>query len=443
MARLAPDRMNAPPPSGIGAASRSAVPAMGLFIGVKIAMGVLLVSLSAHRLAATGFSDFTQLMLGFSLLNLLAAGGTQSGIVRGVARAGGDRGLAGRTIAAAMRLWLVLGGAIILAVLLFRTPLAQFLTGRAGTPWLLPVAALLAVVAAFGQIQCAVLTGLGQAHRSLIAQSVGLLAGSLGAAALLFVGQYRAAILAYAAGPVLTILVATFSLRPYRLAWVSAPSGWRDCRELLGFSGAFLITASVTPLTLFVLRDDYRSAFGIVALGYWLAANRISDVNTQLIGVYLAQIFLPKASAVRGPLAAVTTRALLAVATMMVGTFGLFCLAPHRLVRAFLSPAFEPAIPLILLYLVGDVLRCLHSTALNLSLAERRLARYAATEIGSAAIMLVVTLELIRRGYALAPGIGYGLGVALAGIASLLVAAAPRLSPSSPARAAPSPAHRS
>ncbi len=433
--------MNAPSSSGAGTALRSAVPAMGLFLGTKIVVGVLLVSLSAHRLSAGGFSEFTQLMLGFSLLNLLAAGGTQNGIVRGVARARGDHASAGRTIAAALRLWLVLGGTSIAMVYLFRSPLDRFLVGRSEDCWLLPVAALLAVVAAFGQIQCAILTGLGQAHRSLAAQSAGLLAGGLGAAASLLGGHYRVAILAYAAGPALTILVATLALRAHRLAFVSGGSRWRDCQELLGFSASFLITASVTPLALFVLRDDYRAAFGTVALGYWLAANRISDVNTQLIGIYLSQLFLPRASATRGPLTAITVRALLTATAMMAGTLCLFCLAPHRLIRLFLSPAFEQAIPLIILYLIGDVLRCLHSTALNLSLAERRLARYAATEIGSAAIMLVVTLGLIGRGYSLAPGVGYGIGVALAGIASLLTAAL-SLIPPLPVSAAPSLAHR-
>lgn len=441
MADLAPDRMNAMAPSGRGRAWRGVAPAMGLFLATKITVGVLLVSLSAHRLAATGFLEFTQLMLGFSLLNLLAAGGTQSGIVRGVARAGGDHLQASRTVAAALRLWLVLGATSIVAVLLFRSPLERFLTGRSEDAWVLPVAALLAVVAAFGQIQCAVLTGLGQAHRSLAAQSAGLLAGGVGAAAALAGGDDRAAILAYAAGPVLTIFVATLLLRRVRFLFASTASRWRDCRELLGFSGAFLITASVTPLALFILRDDYRATFGTVALGYWLAANRISDVNTQLIGIYLSQVFLPKASAASGRLTATTVRALLAATAMMAGTLGIFCLAPHRLVRLFLSPAFEQAVPLIILYLVGDVLRSLHSTALNLSLAERRLARYVATEIGSAAIMLVVTLALIRRGYVLAPGIGYGLGVALAGIASLLTATRSLISPW-PAPVAPSLAHR-
>jgi hypothetical protein len=426
MAGIAPPGMK--PPAGSAAPSRHAIPAMGVYLAAKVAIGALLVSLSAHRLTATDFPDFTQLMLGFSLLNLLAAGGTQNGIVRGLARAGADRLLAARTVAAAIRLWCVFGATIILLVLVLRAPLSNFLIGRADHLWLLPVAATLAVSAAWGQIQCAILTGLGHAHRSLHAQSAGLVTGGIGAAAFLIGGDYRAAIVAYAAGPCLTALLTTLALRSYGFPLLPLRSDWRDCIDLLGFSGSFLLTASVTPLTLFVLREDYRVAFGTVALGYWLAANRISDINTQIIGVYLSQLFLPHASAARdgAARAAATRRAMLTSAAMMVGTLGLFCLAPHLLVRSFLSRTFEPAIPLIILYLIGDVLRCGHATALNLSLAERRLARYAATEIGGAAIMLIVTLVLIARGEPLAPGIGYGVGVTVAGAISLTVALAPR-----------------
>lgn len=408
--------------------ARHAIPAMGVYLASKVAIGALLVSLSAHRLSATDFPDFTQLMLGFSLLNLLAAGGTQNGIVRGLARAGTNRALAERIAAAAIRLWLVIGASIILLVLVLRAPLSHFLIGREDHLWLLPVAAALAVSAAWGQIQCAILTGLGHAHRSLHAQSAGLIAGGIGAAAALIVGDYRAAILWYASGPCLTLLMTSLALRTYRFPLLPLRADRRDCTELLGFSGAFLLTASVTPLTLFVLRDDYRVAFGTVALGYWLAANRISDINTQIIGVYLSQLFLPRASAAHdGPARAAATRqAILTAAAMMAGTSGIFCLAPHLLVRSFLSHSFEPAIPLIILYLIGDVLRCGHATALNLSLAERRLLRYAATEIGAAAVMLLVTLVLIGRGEALAPGIGYGVGVAVAGSVSLAIALIPR-----------------
>jgi hypothetical protein len=44
------------------------------------------------------------------------------------------------------------------------------------------------------------------------------------------------------------------------------------------------------PVIIFALRYLYRQTFGPRDLGYWLAANRISDVTTSLLGLFMTQV---------------------------------------------------------------------------------------------------------------------------------------------------------
>ena len=160
---------------------------------------------------------------------------------------------------------------------------------------------------------------------------------------------------------------------------------------------------------LFALRWTYRDHFGSVELGYWLAANRISDLSTQFLGLFLMQAFVPQFTAASDP----HDRRLLllrfgALGACLTGSALLiFVSAGRLLVPLFLSDAYLPAIPSIRLYMVGDFARLWVSLAMFVAFALGKPARYAWIEISTMALMAVVTVVLISTGEVLAPQIAY------------------------------------
>jgi O-antigen/teichoic acid export membrane protein len=235
-----------------------------------------------------------------------------------------------------------------------------------------------------------------------------------------------AAALLFSGGQSVTALIAGARIRDIlRQALGTRGSVRPETRRLLGFAGAFLLTASIMPLVLFELRAVYRGSLGLEALGFWLAANRISDVNTQLMGLYMVQVFLPGMASIRKRTAAWRlVRHTFVVATLgMVAGLAFVLLAPTSLVSLFLSAKFVPAIPLVIGYLIGDTLRASASLGSYTALSQGRLAIYVGFE-GAAAAMIAAILLLLLHGHVPnAPAIAYaGCYALMAPLAWLFIA---------------------
>ena len=86
---------------------------------------------------------------------------------------------------------------------------------------------------------------------------------------------------------------------------------------------------------------------GLEALGFWLAANRISDVNTQLLGLYMVQVFLPGMAGLKDKAGAwLLVRQTFLIGTLAMGAcLALFLAMPSLLIGLFLSAKFLPALP--------------------------------------------------------------------------------------------------
>ena len=159
------------------------------------------------------------------------------------------------------------------------------------------------------------------------------------------------------------------------------------------------------PGTLFGLRHVYRESFGTDLLGYWLAANRVSDVTSQILGLYMAQIFLPQVAReteLRST-GKLLRNTLLIGSTVMLGGWAIFMMGAPFFVTAFFSPAYLPAIPFIAGYLLGDGLRVAASMTMHWMLARRRLAAAIGIELGTATLMTGYVLIFISLGHAQAP----------------------------------------
>lgn len=379
-----------------------AMGAVGGFFALKVLVGMALVIQSARALSVAEFGVFSQLFLFLALLSTVSAGGVQSGLIRQVAAAGKDMVRERQSVAAAMTIWAAFSTIVLLVALLAARPLSELLVDGDRAVLAVPVIAAAALGAGGGQLLCAVLTGRGRPATSLTLQGLGLILGGAACWWRLAAGDALGAVIAYAVGPILTLLLAL----PFAWRWLPRDTAvFRrlspDLRLLLGFSGAFLLTATIMPATLFALRYAYRAKFGEDALGYWLAANRVSDVSSQLLGLYMGQIYLPaatralKAAAVRG----LARRTVLAGFAMMGCGLGVFVLFAPWLVRVFLSPSFLPAIPFIIGYLAGDTLRVVTSLSLHTALARSKLGLYVGTEAATAALIAIYVLTFIAAGF--------------------------------------------
>lgn len=379
-----------------------AMGAVGLFFGLKILVGMALIVQSARALSVAEFGVFSQLFLFLALLSTVSAGGVQSGLIRQIATAGGSLVCERRSVAAAMIIWAGFGSAALLLSVLAATPLSELLVGNDSGRAVVPVIAAAALGAGGGQLLCAVLTGRGRAATSLTLQGIGLAVGGAVCWWRLSEGDAQGAVLGYTVGPLVTLVTAFPLARrcvPHtRDAFRSVTA---ELRLLVSFSGAFLVTATAVPATLFALRYVYRLEFGEDALGYWLAANRVSDVTSQLLGLFMGQIYLPAAARQTRP----TAMRVLAWRTALIGLVvmgagaAIFTLFAPWLVTTFLSAAFLPAVPFIIGYLVGDTLRVVTSLTLHTALARGRLRFYVGIEIATAGCIAVWIVLLTTGGY--------------------------------------------
>lgn len=395
--------------------------AIGGFFLVKMVSGLAIITASANCLSVRDFADFTQFSLFLAYLTLVASGGVVNGVIRQVA-AHDDLEERRRVLHAAISIWGVASLLSMTAGLAFASPLSELLTGSPRFATLIVALTACSVVAGLGQLLCAVLTGMKRVFLSLLYQAAGLLA-SIGACLYgLYQNDVAVAVLGFAAGPMVTTLLASGSLA--RL--VFSKSRWlavmQEARVQLGFAGAFLITASIPPMILFALRYIYRDAFGVAPIAYWLLANRVSDINTQIVGLYLAQIFLPTLTGtalLKQP--RVVGHALALCVGVSISAFAIFAMVGEPLIRLVFHDQLVRSYRYILGYLFGDVLRAIVSVAMVCSLARGRPYTYALIEIISYALFAIMFAVLIMVGVVNAPFIAYPLAFAVTGVVAWTV----------------------
>lgn len=392
-----------------------AIPA---YFGIRIASALVLLKLSAQFLTVSGFADFTQFLTFASLLNMAVIGGAQNGLIRETAAATDAEvnDVHGAGLAVLASAIPILG----IPILVFSSQISRILTGSADYRQVVIALAVLSLAAGPGQVCWSVLSGRKRVGLSLGAQALGLIVGTGAAAWFIIDGNVAGAAVAFAAGPVIATLATIPLVRDLRLSWRPI---WAGLGHLFGYSAAIASTLGFTALTLFALRWLYRDQFGPTELGYWLAANRISDMSTQFMGLFMLQAFVPQ-------LAATADRTERARIILRYGAVGacltgiallVFVAAGRPLVHLLLSDAYQPAIPAIRLYMVGDCFRVWVSLAMFTAFSAGKPSRYAAIEISAMAAMAGLTLLLIRMGEVRAPQIAYAAAfgataVALGGV---------------------------
>ena len=392
-----------------------------IYFGIRITSAILLLKLSTLFLNVQGFADLTQFLAFSALLNMAVVGGAQNGLIRQAAAA--TEVELSDVHGAGLAVWAIAVPILGIPAILLSPQISQLLTGGDEFWKEIIGLTLLSLAAGPGQVCWSILSGRKLIAESLGAQLLGVIAGTAAAAFFIVRGSFTAAALGFAAGPLVGSLAALPFIVRLRLKWRPTRRG---LGPLLGYSMAITSTLGFTALVLFALRSVYRDQFGTTQLGYWLAANRISDMSTQFVGLFMLQAFVPQlaTAASRQERQRLITR-YGAIGAVLMGTALLvFVVASDPLVHLFLSAAYVPAIPGIRLYMTGDFLRVWASLAMFTAFASGKPARYAAIEMSTTALMAALTLILIASGEVFAPQIAYA---AAYGTTALIVGIGPLL----------------
>jgi O-antigen/teichoic acid export membrane protein len=388
-----------------GLARLASVPA---YFGFKIASAVLLLKVCASYLTVSGYGEFAQLVQVGTVLNLLAVGGAQNGLIRQSAAAGDEQQLAG-IHGAALMIWVAAALVLLVPLCLGSTMVSAVLVGNPDA-WLTVIAiTMLSLAAGPGQIWCSILSGRKRVATSLVAQASGLFVATATATVFIVLGKPHAAAIAFVAGPLLTLLVAGRSVARLRLKIAGRAAALGHVMPRFRYSVALAATSGYTALVLFGLRSFYREHFGATALGYWIAANRISDMSMQLLGLFMIQFYVSHLAGVddRAERRGFILRCWGAAAALMTIGFLVFSFAGRALVSLFLSDAFLPAVPIIRTYLLGDVLAVWASLAMYTAFARGKPGQYAAIEMATITVMALIAIALMAMGNSRAPQLAY------------------------------------
>jgi len=402
------------------------------FFTLRVAAALLLFKLSANFLPVSGFAAFSQLMTFAALLGVVALCGAENGVIRQAAAAKDVDELI-QTQSAAFTIWSA-ALPVVLLPMMFGGPLVTKILVGSPNQWpAVLIITMTVLVGAPSGIWCALLTGRKRVAQSLSAQAAGLIAGAGAAAWRIVAHDPAGAALAFAGGSLVTCCVALPFVLRLGLPLVPRRSRWPEIRSLLRYSAAIAATTGYVLVVSFGLRWLYREHFGATQLGYWLASSRISDLSTQLLGLFMIQVFVPHLTMTSDEgRRALLVRCWLAGAGAMTCILAVFSAGSGVLIHLLLSAAYLPATPIIRTYMIGDVLRVWASLAMHTAFANGKPFRYASIEIAALTVMAVVAGALSLAGDPAAPQTGYVVAYAIAAIiisVVFLIRPGPRAAP--------------
>lgn len=393
----------------------------GLLVGastiLRLLGGVLTVKVIAVSTGPQGLGQLGQLMSLLAICVLLAAGGTQNGVITGLPQRRQDA-------QAEQRFWLTastlgLGASFIVASVILATaaPLSQLLFKSENFVRVIELFALLQFALSFAALASAKIIADKKTQTFAVASSIAVIAGLSGMAWLAATwGVLGAAygLLWSACCP--AIVYAAHQLwRSGWPRWRQWGIHWPDALYLGKFSLMVLISAIAMPLVQILLRDRLLEHGGWSEVGGWQAVLRYSDASLQFIGALLSSYFLPRVATVNDRLGLqrlVSEAYRFLVPVVAVITLFTFQFAAG-LVALLFSREFGSAVTLLPWQSCGDALRSLSLVLGFVGLSRGNLRLHVAAEFFQGGMMLLAGWMLIGRYGAAGASYAYVLTYAL------------------------------
>lgn len=382
--------------------------------GANILIGIVRVKILAVLLGPIGIGLAG---LYFNIMNTvsgLAALGLGTSGVRQIAEAIGKNDVE-RLAAARKAIWtlsLILGAAGMLAVVLFRSTISQWVFGD--TAHAVPIAWLgVAVfVGAFGVAQSALLQGYRRISDLATAGVLGNLAGGLAAVLCIVIFSHAGIVLFVALTPVVTALIGWRYVRRLPRPATAAPLAQtiQAARVLATFGAVYMTTGLLQNATGLLVRSTVTRDLGLDAAGQFQAAWSISMQYIGFVLVAMGADYYPRLSAViHEPSHAnriVNEQAEIAV--LLAAPILLATLAFAPLVIASLySSAFVSAVAVLRWQVLGDLAKILSWPMGFILLARGEARAFFVTELAwNCCYFLSVQFGVPRLGLA-ATGVGF------------------------------------
>jgi len=377
----------------------------GLLIGASTVLrllgGVLTVKVIAVSTGPGGLGQLGQLMSLLTICVMLAAGGTQNGVVTGLAQRAMDP-------IARQRFWstacsLGFGASTVTAALIVvsATSLSHWLFKSSDFVNVIRLFALLQLALCFSALASGRVIAERQTGIFAAVSSIAVVIGLSGLSWLSWTWGVAGAaygLLWSACCPAIAYAVHQLSRQGWPKSLV-LQFNRPDALYLGKFSLMVVISAIAMPVVQILLRDHLLAHGGWAAVGGWQAVLRFSDASLQFVGVLLSSYFLPRISTVADQASLkrhVSEAYRFLIPIVAVITAMAYFFAAH-LVTLLFSREFDTAVELLPWQSVGDALRALSLVIGFVGLSRGNLKLHISAEFFQGGLMLAAGWVLISR----------------------------------------------
>lgn len=377
----------------------------GLLIGASTVLrllgGVLTVKVIAVSTGPEGLGQLGQLMSLLAICVMLAAGGTQNGVVTGLAQRAMDPVARQRFWSTACSLGFGASAIAALVIVLSASSLSQ---------WLFKSSDFVTVIRLFAVLQLALCFSALASGRVIADKQTGTFAAVTSIAVVIGLSglswlSWNWGVAGAAYGLLWSASCPAIAYAIHRLWRHGWPQSLRlhfnrpDALYLGKFSLMVVISAIAMPVVQILLRDHLLAHGGWAAVGGWQAVLRFSDASLQFVGVLLSSYFLPRISTV-------TDRASLQrhvgeayrflIPIVVLITASAYFFASHFVALLF-SREFGAAVGLLPWQSVGDALRSLSLVLGFVGLSRGNLKLHISAEFFQGGLMLAAGWFLISQ----------------------------------------------
>lgn len=381
---------------------------------LKALGGLVIVKLLAARLGPDAFGQLGQLMAMVGIIGTVAGGGITSALIQNLAGATNLEERQ-RRLTAALKIYIIVGLCLTLALVLGRRALSVALLNREDMGWVfLLLAASQWLVGANNLLQ-AVLSAMQRVRLITAISGLGTLMGTILFVLLIRHGLYSSAAIAIVIYPAMVALVGCV------IGVFALPADWRrpvwltthdDAKRLLSYSLVMLVSVSAMPLAQLVVRDMVGESTGWNYVGYWQALLKLSDVYMSFMLMLLIYYALPRFSAqatMPGLDREFRAFQLPVFAVMVVGLAAIYLLRDIA-IRLLFSVDFLPMRDYFLPQIIGDLMRLLGLTYVYYALSRGARLMPILSEVLQAGCLMLFSMLLLPRLGGTAPVYAYMLG---------------------------------
>lgn len=380
--------------------------------GVRLFLSFASVKLSALYIGAPGLALTSQLS-GFIVLSSGVIGhGIQTAVTRLTPEYQEKDDQLKRLWSTATRLIGVLGGLLAVVVVVGSYPISVWLLHSGKYWYVIALAALAMVSAAYNAVFNAILTGLKRLPALVVSGvSASVLGFAFFAPLTCWLGL-AGALLGVVLTQALSVLVSMpIVLREsgLQLKNLFGTWDWGSAKLIIKFIPMLVANATASPLALILIRGVLASELGLKSAGLWQAAWRVSEMYTMVISSALSLYLIPHLASLHDEQQ--FKRELLRVmgmtSALCAGVASLLYLLRPALVHIVFAHEFMPMLALYPYQLIGDVLMMAARPLRMALVVKMQTALYVVVEFVAPGLMVVMTYALVPLVGIRAPAYSY------------------------------------